>query len=44
MLEKVRNHEIAFIDSKYTIDKFHNPYLSKFTFKLTPATVKTDQK
>jgi hypothetical protein len=32
------------LDSKYTIDKFHNPYLCKFTLKLTPATVDQDKK
>ncbi len=38
MIEKVRNNEIGFLESRYAIDKFHNPYLSKFTLKLSPST------
>ena len=43
MIEKIRNNDIAFLDSRYTVDKFHNPYLSKFTLKLTPATIDKDK-
>ena len=43
MIEKIRNKDIAFLDSRYTVDKFHNPYLSKFTLKLTPATIDKDK-
>lgn len=43
MIEKVRHNDIAFLESKYAIDKFHNPYLSKFTLKLTPATISNEK-
>jgi hypothetical protein len=42
MILKTRNPttDLDLLDTRYTVDKFHNPYLSKFTFKLTPSTLR----
>ena len=44
MIERARDKNAQFLETRYAIDTFHNPYLSKFTLKLEPNTANIKSK